>query len=963
MQNNTSTPYTPSVFSPPPYAVAVNILFFASLGIVLLTAFLCMLVKGWIRELDRKLQGIPDSEKRAVIKELREQGLARWRLPEMIIILPPLIYISLTLFSIGLAIYLSQVHRPLAYFSIFIFGVGVSVYTLSIAVSIIDDFSPFRNVYSRALGVRYRRLYRRLSLHLIPALVSCSALPQTTFERIRERISILIIKYRPLSEKAILDPQSSSSQQIISKTSISIFNKIWSSARRGDTSAYAKDISISILLQLDVPHIRPSRHQHFPLHYELSKPSIEGAEGLAYSVCMMRPTSINRGFVGAIRAGVVTLRQSSDFWHHLVASLTNVWVEDAERELSAKPFRAYLQLGQLSIAGHKEDILYAISNIKMFSAEQWCFVLGSIYALFVLARSHLDSKETRALTEVLVGLLDKGLHHRPYSPNEHTDFWLYVMMLVLNKGRPVQHAAGVSELTLAEGVTLAEVPTLAEVLLVEQDISVYGNGMTRNPENFRQLLQLSQKHKLDQSLMRRCLISILYILVSFRPRNQQQLRLIDQYMEIIKEEMDVVDWNLHLSVLLTKQYLWPWHISRTVLCLLEGRFPRAVHVYNGSEASVAIMRMYDGELSQANKQPTSSILKVMSRVIFKLPEVIEFKLRNPWLALHALNITKSPFHFDIPSMCPPYCTTIASSRLDLYDRGVVQPEMDLITVFLSCPDPSTACRALRRYLCLKGNAENTLTGGDMQHLTVMFPIIFRKGLDTDDKLTTWLLLVDILLPRLDGMPPQEKGYFVEAFFGNGSWRGKNQADQDQSMMPSRAGDEDIPGAVDVPTATAALQADGLGWMEDVWVTDLQPLVVPPGPSWPKPATLVRSGPPESAQLTEPTPPTPEMARMEAPEGTISNNEPVEGLQRPTEHLAESARSVIKVLAQLLDWRTGSLPAELLDRIENSPLLSEKRLQDDAGSLHHIKAILKQEAINATSTEPSHASSLILNPGT
>ena len=315
----------------------------------------------------------------------------------------------------------------------------------------------------------------------MPALISCSALPQTTFEKIRERISTFIINHKPLSEQAILDPQSTSSKQIISKTSISIFNKIWSSARRGDTPGHAKDISISILFLLDVRHIRPSWHQYFPLHYELGSTSIEEAEGLAYSVCMMRPTSVNREFVTAIRTVGKMLQPPSDPWRHLVASLTNVWVEGAERELSEKRLRAYVQLGKLSIVGHKEGILRAISNVRIFSAEQWCFVLSSIYALFVPARGHLDPKEICALTEVLVRLLDKGLHHIPFSPNEHTDFWLYVMMSILDEGTPVQHGLRMPELTLAEGI------------LVEQDISVYGNGMTRNPDIFRRLLQLSNK--------------------------------------------------------------------------------------------------------------------------------------------------------------------------------------------------------------------------------------------------------------------------------------------------------------------------------------------------------------------------------------------------------------------------------------------------------------------------------------
>jgi Family of unknown function (DUF6535) len=81
MQNRTTESYVAPEFSPPPYAVAVNMLFFASLSVVLVAAFLCMLVKGWIRELNRKLRGIPDLQKRAVVKELREQGLVRWRPP------------------------------------------------------------------------------------------------------------------------------------------------------------------------------------------------------------------------------------------------------------------------------------------------------------------------------------------------------------------------------------------------------------------------------------------------------------------------------------------------------------------------------------------------------------------------------------------------------------------------------------------------------------------------------------------------------------------------------------------------------------------------------------------------------------------------------------------------------------------------------------------------------------------
>ena len=426
MQNSTSGPYVASVFSPPPYAIAVNALFFASLAIVLVAAFLCMLVKGWIRELDRKLRGIPDLQKRAVIKELREQGLARWRLPEIIIFLPSLIHISLVLFFIGLVLYLLQVHPLPAFLSIAIFGLGVLLYFLSIIISAVDDFSPFRSMYSRALGVLYRRLYPGPITPFISGPSSFMALPQTTTEKICEWISTFIIKYEPLSEQAILEPASSSLEQIILNTSITVYNKIWSPVSKQRTSADAKTISTSILLQLELSHLRPSHHLFFPLSYESSNLSIEEAEGLAYSVCMMRPVYVPQDFAKAMRTVIDMLQQSSDPWPRLVASLTSVWVEHVEQRFSEMPGYTGIWLGVLSIAEHKEDILQAISNIGWFLPDQWYFVLSSIYALLTPDSAALDSKEIHALIEILVRLLRVGGYIIRGDIHTHTDFWLYV---------------------------------------------------------------------------------------------------------------------------------------------------------------------------------------------------------------------------------------------------------------------------------------------------------------------------------------------------------------------------------------------------------------------------------------------------------------------------------------------------------------------------------------------------------
>ena len=134
-------------------------------------------------------------------------------------------------------------------------------------------------------------------------------------------------------------------------------------------------------------------------------------------------------------------------------------------------------------------------------------------------------------------------------------------------------------------------------------------------------------------------------------------------------------------------------------------------------------------------------------------------------------------------------------------------------------------------------------------------------------------------------------------------------------------------------------------MEDVWVTVLQPPVVHidrPETYWSELARVMHSTCPEPARLIELTSPTPGLARNEAPEGTTNKGRPVLGPQTLKEHLEDSARRVLEVLAQLLESGTGLVPAaELLRRVGNSPLLSAKRLQDDSKSLHYIEGILNQ----------------------
>jgi hypothetical protein len=159
MRNTTLGPFEPQAFQPSDSIVAVNVLLFASLAIILMAAFISILVKGWIRELDRGLRSISVMKDRAVAREYRTQGLERYKFPEIVAFLPLLIYISLFLFSCGLTVFLFSIHRPSALTIAVIMGVVVLFYGITLSLSILDGSAPFKSAISRLGSSIFRRLY------------------------------------------------------------------------------------------------------------------------------------------------------------------------------------------------------------------------------------------------------------------------------------------------------------------------------------------------------------------------------------------------------------------------------------------------------------------------------------------------------------------------------------------------------------------------------------------------------------------------------------------------------------------------------------------------------------------------------------------------------------------------------------------------------------------------------------
>ena len=207
MRNSSLGPYVPAEFSPPEYIVVVNALFYGSLGVILLAAFIAMLIKSWVRQFDRGLRAMSIPEQRAKTREFRYLGMKRWKLVEMVGIMPLLIHISLLLFAIGLLLFLSRVSKPSFSATITIFGIGVLYYVITTSISVVVASSPFHSPLSRALGT----VYQQMHAYFCPGIGSflsthMDITPTTALGRARRCIQIFLQKSRPYPERNFVEP-------------------------------------------------------------------------------------------------------------------------------------------------------------------------------------------------------------------------------------------------------------------------------------------------------------------------------------------------------------------------------------------------------------------------------------------------------------------------------------------------------------------------------------------------------------------------------------------------------------------------------------------------------------------------------------------------------------------------------------------------------------------------------------
>ncbi len=232
MRNSSLGPYVPTAFSPPDYIIIVNSLFYASLGIMLLAAFIAMLIKSWVREFDRGLRAMSAPEQRAKTREFRYLGLVRWKLPEMVATLPYLIQISLLSFATGLVGFLFNISKPSCGITAGILGIGALFYAVTTLISIFITSSPFGSPLSLAFAAFYQRVHTYFCLDVEDFLREVAFnFPTTTFARWRQNIQIFIRKYRPYPEENLMRPfEEAKMDEVQRLTAASVLERIHNSA-------------------------------------------------------------------------------------------------------------------------------------------------------------------------------------------------------------------------------------------------------------------------------------------------------------------------------------------------------------------------------------------------------------------------------------------------------------------------------------------------------------------------------------------------------------------------------------------------------------------------------------------------------------------------------------------------------------------------------------------------------------
>ena len=150
LANSTAPAYQRSDFVVPEWAIVVNALLFAILCCSLIAALAGVIALQWVNEYDAGLD-IVDARKLAVTRRFRFVGVEKWKMGEIIAILPLLLHASVFLFFVGMIEWMRNTNHIIYYICVGGVVVAAAFYGITATLGALFGNAPFRSPSARTL--------------------------------------------------------------------------------------------------------------------------------------------------------------------------------------------------------------------------------------------------------------------------------------------------------------------------------------------------------------------------------------------------------------------------------------------------------------------------------------------------------------------------------------------------------------------------------------------------------------------------------------------------------------------------------------------------------------------------------------------------------------------------------------------------------------------------------------------
>ena len=750
MRNSSLGPYVQADFSPPHYIVVVNALFYASLGCMILAAFIAMLIISWVREFDRGLGTMSIPEQRAKTREFRYLGMEHWKLREMVAALPLLIQISLLLFSLGLIMFLFHISTPSFGIATAIFGVGVLYYAATTTISVFVTSSPFHSPFSRA----FHRGYRRLHAYLCPSVDKflsrdMDTRPITTCARLHRGIQIFLRKYRPYREKN--------------------FEKLINSATMDEVQL---EIAASAIQRI---HKSVPNSQH-------GEPLLCSVWQVAGSTVLRKPPSFD------LPSWILDRGEDEEYFSRLPEATLVALVAVSLRAPSKWNVKRIMAVRTVLQRVYKPELPWAQVVISVFDRVLYRNVPGYIKSMVqthandltdMIRKGKLQRDDSLWLLGSLSGLRSDGLL------SEEEPFLIGICLAILsNDARKWDHT-NLPDIVLLEAVVTLAALSCSPDKPNELNVLISSREHPWLLSNFRNPIlvfggTLSAYHKQLISL----LFLILYALIY-----RESYSFAVQYFTVIKEKGDLpLTTPAHTtSALITSALTTVAPYLRYEGLLIIARMLVAPDTqellsvirdsmsHEGHPVQSVLLEDYDNQLG-ADSNPDPNIFAILLILAKHLPPAtisqlgglnLHIKLKNPWLRLAAGVIAQ----LDIPEEPGVRTESFNDHRVHnmiaalflRYTQGkvTINTNLSLLGTFLESREVAISSVALKCYMEAMISRSDPLPPSD--HLAAAVSAVFNVTLPDHQLWMGWEIL-DIFVRGFEKLSIRCRQTFAEAFF-------------------------------------------------------------------------------------------------------------------------------------------------------------------------------------------------------